>query len=243
MLIYLGTTLAISLFIVLLFPGVHLPTETASERVRDWMSRSASQYTESTEEAADPWMETRHVQTKTLSEGKEEANPLRTYRLVSWDEEQISMPHWVDYVKIVLLLFLTILFVTVPFLPFVLLNARRKKALAAMEEYRTDPVNDAVCGIFRRVIAWFEVLNLSGGNTLYSEWEGLLEDMLPEYRVRFAEGERLFEEAAYSDHLLDESARGQLLRLLEETQRILSRKANWKQRLRLKYWDYLWINA
>ena len=52
---------------------------------------------------------------------------------------------------------------------------------------------------------------------------------------------KLFEEAVYSGHPMTEAQRRQVLSLLEETERVLKSGAGWKQRLRLKYRECLWI--
>ena len=47
----------------------------------------------------------------------------------------------------------------------------------------------------------------------------------------FGQGAALFEEAFYSDHPLGGDARDQALALLEETERLLTARANWRRRL------------
>ena len=58
---------------------------------------------------------------------------------------------------------------------------------------------------------------------------------------RFAACEKLFEEAAYSTHEMKEEDRQQALALLNETEQALRQRADWKQRLRLRYRECLWV--
>ena len=75
-------------------------------------------------------------------------------------------------------------------------------------------------------------------NAPYAAWNA---ELAPDYSVRFAACERMFEEAAYSTHEMKEEDRQQALALLNETEQILQQRADWKQRLRLRYKECLWI--
>ena len=52
--------------------------------------------------------ETRRLHIQSLTAGEGEAREDRGYRLVTEEEAQISLPHWVNYLRIVLLLFLAV---------------------------------------------------------------------------------------------------------------------------------------
>jgi len=168
--------------------------------------------------------------------GGQEAQPDREYRLVTVEEEQISMPHWVNYLRIGLLLLLVIALVILPFLPFLLLNARRKKALEMRKAFQSENVSEAFCAIFQHVIAWLEATGNGAGNLPYVQWsESLRHDLPEQYSDHFARCAAVFEEAAYSNHALAEEQRRQALNLLDETEQWLISRADWKQKLRLKY--------
>ena len=228
----------LSLAVTLLYPGVHAATEAASEAVRDRLSQAAQSLTGNTRELPMGENETRHVHSLSLTAGSREARPDREFRLVAVREEQISMPHWVDYLRIVLLLLLSAALLVLPFLPFILLNRRRKRVLDARKVFQSESVNEAVFAIFQHVAALLEATGRGGENQLYAAWRA---DLSPDYAVRFAACEKLFEEAAYSTHEMREEQRRQALALLEETEQILWRQAGWKQRLRLKYKECLWV--
>lgn len=228
----------ISLAVLLLYPGVDAATEAASETVRDRLSQMAQSVTGAAQELPSGENETRHVHTQSLTPGDQEARTGREYRLVTVEEQQISMPHWIDYLRIILLLLLAVALVILPFLPFILLNQRRKKALDARKAFQSENVSEAVFAMFQHIAAWLEATGHGGENVPYAAWNA---DLSPDYAQRFAACERLFEEAAYSTHAMNEEQRQQVLELLNETEQALQRQADWKQRLRLKYKECLWV--
>lgn len=234
----LGVILLVSLAVPLLFPGVDAATEAASETARDQLSRMAQSVTGMTQELPAGETETRHMHTQSLTAGDYEARPEREYRLITQEEEQIARPHWVNYLRIILLLLLTAAVVILPFLPFILLNRRRKKAMEARKAFQSGNVREAVTAIFQHLTAWLEATGYGGGNQPYAAWNVRLS---PDIAERYAACEKIFEEAAYSSHEMKEEQRQQALALLHETEQILRQRADWKQRLRLRYRECLWI--
>lgn len=233
---------AVALMICLLWPGVDAGTEQASEEVRDFLSRFALEVSGSAGEAPDADDETRHVHTRSLIYGNEFGQEGKEYRLVTIEEEQISMPHRVNYQKIVLLLLLAIMLLILPFIPFLWLNARRKKALEVRRAFETGDTNTAVCSIFRHIVAWLETTGNGAGNMLFSKWpDFLVSRMSSEYVQHFEGCAALFEKAAYSEHTLSEEQRRQVLELLYETERLMQEKASFRQKLCLKYKECLWL--
>ena len=233
---------AVSLAVLLILPGVDGATETASETVRDWLGNAARQFAGTVQETAGGQAETRHVHTRSLLTGDGEALPAEEYRLVIVEEEQISMPRWIDYLRIGLLFLLTVALLILPFLPFLLLNARRKKATEKRKAFQSENVSEAVCAIFRHTVAWLEATDNGAGNIPFIRWPEQLPENLPEdYRQRFQQCAALFEEAAYSNHVMSEDQRRQALALLDETEQRLLSDSGWKQKLRLKYGKCLYI--
>ncbi len=232
-----GVTAA-AIAVLFFYPGVDAATEAASEAVRDRLSQAAQFLAGDARELSAGANETRHVHTQSLTAGDQEAQTDREYRLATVEEEQISMPHWVNYLRIILLLLLAVALMILPFLPFILLNLRRKKALDARKAFESGNVSEAVFAIFQQIAAWLEATGHGADNTLYAAWNA---DLSPDYAERFAACEKLFEEAAYSTHEMKEEDRRQALALLNETEQILQQRADWKQRLRLKYKECLWV--
>ena len=142
-----------------------------------------------------------------------------------------------NWLKIILLLLLTVALVSLPFAPFLVLNARRRKAAEARKAFLGDNVNEAVGAIFQQVVAWLEATGYGAGNRLYRDWAGTLPDSMEAgYPDRFSACAADFEEAVYSSHSLPEEKRERALALLKETEDALWRTAGRKQRFRLKYW-------
>ena len=232
--------LIVCLSVFLLWPGVDEKTEAVSERLRDYFTQATRQIQLSASEVPSDGMETRHVNTQSLLTGEEESQSGKIYRLVTVEEEQISMPHWINYLKILMLLLLTVAVVIVPFVPFAILNSRRKKAQEARRAFDSDDVNEAVAAMFRHVIAWLEATHHAPGNRLFRDWtDSLMTQLSADYAVRFSSCADLFEEAVYSDHVLDEEDRESMRLLLNETESILYEQADWKQRLQMKYVECL----
>ncbi len=240
-LIFVTFILTVFLSVTLLFPGVDAGTEAASETVRDQLSRMAQQWTGTIRELPEGETETRHVHTQSLQTGRNGGQPVREYRLVTVEEEQISMPRLINWLKMILLFLLAVALVVLPFAPFLLLNARKKKAEEARKAFASENVSEAVRAIFRQVILWLNETGHDAGNLLYQDWAEKLPADLPDgYADRFSACAGDFEEAAYSSHDLPEDKRQRALNLLKETEEALFHTTNWKQRLRIKYWVCLY---
>ena len=237
LLTFAGTLLGTVLLVVLLIPGADPATEAASEAVRDRLSLIARQFAGSVSETPEGETETRHLHTLSLQTGNDEARADREYRLVTVEEEQISVPRWVNWLKIVLLFGAVLALLILPFAPFLLLNARKRKAAEARKAFASENVGEAVCAIFRQVILWLDAVGRGAGNRLYRDWTEQLPEGLPEgYALRFARCAEDCEEALYSSHALPEEKRQQALDLLKETEESLFRTADRKQQFLIRYW-------
>ena len=231
-----------SLAVLWVWPGTDPGTEALSERARDRLSRMTVLDADGMRELPEGTEETRRAHTQSLKTGPGAARPEREYRLVLAEQEQISLPHWINYAKIILLLLLTAALVVLPFLPFLWFNARRKKGIEIRKGFRSENVSEAVQAIFQHTVAWLEATGNGAGNLPYRDWpEHLAASMSGEYATRFAPCAALFEEAAYSSHAMDETQREKALDLLGETQRTLLDRADWKQKFNLKYRECLWV--
>ena len=234
--VFIAAVLAAALLVGLTLPGVDSATEAASERVRDRLSRLTQGLSGTAAEAPADAVETRHVNPQSLLTGEQEARSGKTYRLVTREEEQISMPRWVDYLRIALLLLLSAALIVLPFMPFYILNARRKKARVKRQAFESSDAGEAVVAMFYHVVTWLNVTGHGAGNRLFAAWsEALTPDLPVEYAGRFLKCETLFEEARYSDHPMSEADRAELLALVDETENMLYVQSDWKTRFRLKY--------
>ncbi len=219
-----------------LLPGVDTATEALSEAARDQLALQTRQEDALTGENPNSALETRHMNSRSLLTGEEKASVNREYRLITVEEQQISQPRWIDYLKIVLLLLLSAAVVVAPFLPFLYLNARRKKAQEARLLFQSKNPGEALCAMFRHAAKYLENGGCGGGNRPYRRWPEAFPEHLPEsYRAQYAACAALFEEAAYSDHHMTEAQREQTRQFLAETERIFFDEADWKEKLRLRY--------
>ena len=225
----------------IVWPGVNPATETASEHIRDLLEHAAPSAAESLpDEEPDMIRETRHTDTRALTEGDREAGTDREYRLVTIEEEEISRPKWIDYLKIALLLLAAAAAVILPFVPAAVLNRRQKKARETRAAFMSPDRNEAACAMFRHAAKYLEKTGRGAGNRPFRDWPTALAGKMPEkYVDSFQKCCILFEEAAYSDHQLTEEQAGQVREMLAETERLLYDEAGWRQRLRLRYTECL----
>ena len=231
---------AAALLTAVLWPGVDAPTEAASERVRDYLSQAVGAATGGDAREAQGITETRRVNPRSLAEGERAADASSVYRLQTEEEAQISRPRWIDYLKIAALMLLTVAVLVLPFVPFAVLNRRRKKAQEARTTFDGPDIGRAVSAMFRQVAAYLEACGLGGGNLPYLTWAEALDQRLsPAYAGQYRQGALLWQEAAYSAHPLTEEQREQMRALLRETERLLYDEVGWRQRMRLKYRDCL----
>ena len=166
----------------------------------------------------------------------------KEYRLVTNEEEQISMPHRINYLRIALLLLLAVALLTLPFVPFLWLNACRRKALEIRKAFEAEDTKAAVCVIFQHIVAWLEATGNGAGNLPYRDWpQHLAPRLSEEYAQRFGDCAALFEEAAYSDHAFSREQHRKTLALLQETEQMMQEKADLRQKLCLKYKECLWL--
>jgi len=229
--------LAVTLAVMLILSGVDTATEDLSEAVRDRLSMITEQFSGGVTEENAGDIPARHVFTQSLVTGENKAQTMREFRLETIEEELISMPHWVNYLKIVLLLLLSTVLMTAPFLPFMILNARKKRMLKEREIFESENVSEAVCAVFQEVIRLLEMTGHDAGNTLYREWAEKLPSCMAEgYAERFAACAESFERACYSSHMPEEEKRREALSLLRETRDSLYAAAGRRQRFYMKYW-------
>ncbi len=233
---FAALTLLIFVILAALLPGVDAATETLSETVRDSLALVTRQEDALTGENLDSALETRHMNSRTLLTGEEKAAVNREYRLLTVEEQQISQPRWIDYLKIILLLILSAAVVVLPFAPFLYMNARRKKAQETRRMFQSENPREVLCAMFRHAAKYLENGGCGGGNRPFRQWPEGFPERLPEsYREQYAACAALFEEAAYSDHPILEAQKEQTRQFLAETERIFFDEADWKEKLRLRY--------
>ena len=225
----------------LAWPGTNPAVEAASERVRDLLEPAGTAPSSgSPEEIPGAVRETRHTDVRARAPGDETAEPEAQYRLVTLEEEHISRPEWIDYLKIALLLAAATGAVVLPFMPAAALNRRRRKAREKRAAFDSPDRGEALCAMFRHTARYLEATGHGAGNLPFRAWPASLRGNMPEkYVDSFEKCCILFEEAAYSGHEITEAQTAQVRELLAETERLVYDRAGWRERLRLRYAECL----
>ena len=237
------SSVAVFLFVSAVFPGVNAALEERSELARDRLDvleqRITGTYAEENSAVQSAREENR------LHEGggadKEDGTRNdRGYQHLYEQEQQISRPQRVRYLKILLLTLAIIALLTLPFAPFLFFNAKRKRSLARRAAFASPDCAEAIRAMFLHLTAYLEACGMGAGNRSFSHWPELLSGHMPaDYVRQYRRAAAIFSEAAYSAHPMTEEQRTDMEKFLDETERILYDEAGWKQKLRLKYVECL----
>ena len=237
------SSVAVFLFVSAVFPGVNAALEERSELARDRLDvleqRITGTYAEENSAVQSAREENR------LHEGggadKEDGTRNdRGYQHLYEQEQQISRPQRVRYLKILLLTLAIIALLTLPFAPFLFFNAKRKRSLARRAAFASPDCAEAIRAMFLHLTAYLEACGMGAGNRSFSHWPELLSGHMPaDYVRQYRRAAAIFSEAAYSAHPMTEEQRTEMEKILDETEHILYDEAGWKQKLRLKYVECL----
>lgn len=243
-LVLLPAIAAIFLSVQLLAPGVRVGLEETSEHVRDRLDPveqlvSGADHTPQ-QEPPQTAREENRLDTETAGEASGDTQNTQDYQHIYEQEQEISPPKRTDYLKVAVLTLLILALLTLPFLPFVLFDARRRRALERRAAFDSPDCGKAIRALFLHLTAYLDSCGKGGGNQPFAQWDGTLTHTLsPEYAARFRQAAALFEEAAYSTHTMGEEQRAELQSLLNETEQLLYDGADRKTKLRLKYLECL----
>ena len=238
---YGAGVLILALIISLLAPGVHIPTENASEAVRDRLSVMGQQIEENVNHILPETQMTQHknrLNKDKISEDSDIAQSVRDYRHEQEQEQEISLPKRINRLKIIGILLLIIILLTVPFLPFLLLDSHRRKALERRKKFDSEDNAEAIRAIFLHLIAYLESSGKGLGNTPFITWTKKLQ-MPEDYRPLYERAAILWQEAAYGTRPMSSEQREEMQLYLSETERILYDMTDRKTRFRLKYLECL----
>ena len=243
-LIFLLAVTAVFLTIQLLTPGVRTGVEEASEHVRDRLDAaeqlvSGADHTPQ-QEPPQTTREENRLDTETAGETPGDTQNTQDYQHIYEQEQEISRPKRIDCLKIAVLTILILALLTLPFLPFALFDARRRKALERRAAFASPDCGEAIRAMFLHLAAYLDRCGKGVGNRPFSQWDvALSQTVSPEYAAQFHHAAALFEEAAYSTHTMGEEQRAELQSLLNETERLLYDGADWKTKFCLKYVECL----
>ena len=225
------------------FPGVDAAQEERSELARDRLDvleqRITDTYAEENSTAQSAREENRLHEGANAGSEDDNRND-RGYQHLYEQEQQISRPQRVRYLKILLLTLGILALLTLPFAPFLFFNAKRKRSAARRSAFASADHAEAIRAMFLHLIAYLDACGMGAENLPFSRWPELLsERMPPEYVRDYRCAAALFSEAAYSVHPMTERQRADVEKVLDETEHILYDKAGWRQKLRLKYVECL----
>ena len=236
-------SVAVFLCVSAAFPGVNAALEERSELARDRLDvleqRITGTYAEENSAVQSAREENR------LHEGggadrEDDTRNDRGYQHLYEQEQQISRPQRVRYLKILLLTLAILALLTLPFAPFLFFNAKRKRSLARRAAFASPDCAEAIRAMFLHLAAYLEACGMGAGNRSFSRWPELLSGhMSADYVRQYRRAAAIFSEAVYSTHPMTEAQRTDMEKILDETEHILYDEAGWKQKLRLKYVECL----
>ena len=236
-------SVAVFLFVSAAFPGVNAAQEERSELARDRLDileqRITGTYAEenSTVQSA---REENRLHAGADADREDDTRNDRGYQHLYEQEQQISRPQRVRYLKILLLTLAILALLTLPFAPFLFFNAKRKRSLARRAAFASPDCAEAIRAMFLHLTAYLEACGMGAGNRSFSHWPELLSGHMPaDYVRKYRRAAAIFSEAAYSTHPMTEEQRADIEKILDETEHILYDEAGWKQKLRLKYVECL----
>lgn len=230
---------AVALLVYLLAPRPIAAVEAYSERLRDELGALAETVaqpnTPPEEENDRARQESRQHEAQANADASAEQE-LQAFEQLTEGEREISLPHRVDYGRIALLLLATVAVLVVPFAPFLLLNRARRRAAERREAFETADNAAAIRAMFAHTMDWLRASGLQTRNRPFAQCAGAVETLTStDYAARYAAAVLIWQEAAYSAHELDETKRAAIRALMEETERSLYGRADWRAKLRLKY--------
>ena len=240
---FLLASVAVFLFVSAVFPGVNAAQEERSELARDRLDvleqRITGTYAEENS-AVQSAREENRLHEGAGADREDDTRNDRGYQHLYEQEQQISRPQRVRYLKILLLTLAILALLTLPFAPFLFFNAKRKRSLARRAAFASPDCAEAIRAMFLHLTAYLEACGMGTGNRSFSRWPELLSGHMPaDYVRQYRRAAAIFSEAAYSTHPMTEEQRTDMEKILDETEHILYDEAGWKQKLRLKYVECL----
>ena len=220
-------------------PGPIAAVENYSEHLRDELGRTMMQITQPEPPQAAGVNEV-HEESRlseedaTINVSSEQGQ--RPFEHQTQAEQEISRPHRVDWLKIVLWLLALVAVLVVPFAPFLFINRARRRSREKRAAFADEDNAAAIRAMFRHTVDWLCACGMKTQNRPFAQCrDGAAALLSEEYGERYAEAARIWEEAAYSDHAMDREQRELVRGLMEETEKTLYERADRKTRLRLKY--------
>jgi len=225
----------VSLVTAVILPGTHTAVENASEWVRDRLDPAPEALVITETDEAASVMETRPENLRDLNEGTATAREAEPYRLVTVEEQQIALPQWVDYLRIILMVLLIPVALAVPFVPLWWMNRCARKASARRTCLESNDPRETVTGGFALINDYLDACGITEPNRLYTRRMEHCAALPEDVKTLYDQCARVWEEAAYSDHPVPPDAPAQVEQLLERIEEELYDKADRRTRLRLRF--------
>lgn len=232
--------LAAVLALVLVFaPRPNAAVEAYSEQLRDELGRAAMQVAET----PPPPVEEENRVHRESRVHEEEANvdaaqtqDRREFDRETENEREISIPHRTNWLRVILLMLAVIAMLIVPFAPFLLLNRAKRRSAAVRAAFEDEDNAAAIRAMFRHTVNWLCACGMKQENRPFARCAQDTQALISaQYAERYARAAQIWEEAAYSDHVMNDAQRQTVRELMEETEKTLYASSDRKTRLRLKY--------
>ncbi|MBR0130328.1 MAG: hypothetical protein IJM08_03385, partial [Firmicutes bacterium] len=235
--------LAVCVVSLMAFGGVDEALEARSEDVRDRLSYSF--VLQEQDESEIPQEENLTHKESRLQEaeasGEDSSQRPDEFNKNTEYQQEISKPRQVDYAKMVLMLFLSILLIVVPFVIIFFVVRAQRRASAYRSDFESEDSNLAARAIFRHIAELISAGGRKQGNINYSELEDELckEDSIfgADFSDSFRRALKDWQLASYSLHSIDPEEKSFLIELSNQAERCLYEAADRKKRFRLRFID------
>ena len=233
---------ALCICIGLLSPGVDSSLEEYSEALRDRLASSFEQ-TES------PAAEAPVLENATHQEGRyqdadargenSEARPDQFQKDAEMQQD-VSIPHTSDILRIILLLLASILAIIAPFALVYLAVRHFRKAQERRASFGSPDGRTAVKAMFNHILDCLRAFGLKDSNENYPELGSSAEALMGrDYALRFEAAAQLWNLASYSERSISTEEKDQLSALLKDTEALIYKGSGRWKRFKLRYIDCL----
>lgn len=235
----LCTMAVLSVLVIVIAPRPNARIEQYSEHLRDQFDLLISP-TEQEQEQPEPDLNETHQEDRFHEDNLTPPDRTPEYDKETHNQQQISLPNPVNYGKILIVSLCILALLLLPFLPFVLLDRRRRKAEKLREEFDSPDCAAAIRAMFRHIMRYLQVCGLPAGNRPYSACVSDVAALAGDhYAADYALALPLWQEAMYSDHSMSVAQRDQIAQLLSDTETNLYHAANRRTRFRLNFIECL----
>lgn len=228
-----------ALAVFLLAPRPNAAVEAYSEQLRDELGAAAMRVTR---QVSPPEDETNRVREESRqheeSARADEAlsGTAQEFERRTQDEEELALPQRIDYLKIALWLLLAVAALTVPFVPFWLLERAKRRAAETRAAFADADNAAAIRAMFAHTMDWLRAGGLQTENRPFAQCEEAVEALTSRpFAERYASAASIWQEAAYSDHAMSDEQRKIVRELLDAAAATLYEKADRRTRFRMKY--------